>query len=134
MNSRVISIIGLLSAVGLFSGCSSYMHGYTSQRAMGKYLLVDKTTESFGYKRITYIEGFRPPMLGFIENKGLPDFIYEFKNEQGREGVNLYYVGRNVAYVFVTRDWRPDSMYLKEERALTDYEKATYRHLKESPQ
>jgi hypothetical protein len=134
MKHRVLLIIGSLSLVCLLGGCSAAMHGYTQRQALDRYLLVDKTTESFGYKRVTYIQGFRPPMKGFIENKGLPDFIYEFKNNEGREGVNLYYVEKNKVYIFVTRDWRPDSIYLKDDRGLNEYELATYKHLKEGRQ
>lgn len=134
MNGRVVILIGSLGLVCLLGGCSAAMHGYTQRNALDRYLLVDKATESFGYKRVTYIQGFRPPMKGFIENKGLPDFIYEFKNDEGREGVNLYYVGKNKVYIFVERDWRPDSMYLKDDRGLDEYELVKYRQLKEDLQ
>jgi hypothetical protein len=115
------------------TGCSSFMHGYTKRQALDRYLLVDQAADSLGARRIRYIQGFRPPMRGFVESHGLPDFIYEFR-ENRREGVTLYYVRRDVAYVFIERDWRPDSIFLRDERALTDYEKMTFVELKRTNQ
>jgi hypothetical protein len=115
------------------TGCSSFMHGYTKRQALDRYLLVDQAADNLGARRLRYIQGFRPPMRGFVENHGLPDFIYEFK-EKGREGVTLFYVRRDVAYVFVEHDWRPDSIYLRDERALTDYEKMTFEELRRKDQ
>ena len=62
-------------------------------------------------------------MEGFIESTGLPDFIYEFTNKAGREGVNLYYVDKDLVYTFIEHDWKPDSLYLEQYRKLNDYEK-----------
>lgn len=121
----LFSVILLLT---VFSGCSSYMHGYTKRKSFDRYLLVDAENENFGFQRITYVRGFRSPIDGFVEKHGLPDFIYEFE-QNGREGIKMYYTDRNTAYIFVENSRNPNSIYLSEHRKLSDYEQSTYAEL-----
>jgi hypothetical protein len=113
-------------------GCSSWMHGYTKSKSFNRYLLVDIEAENLGYKRMEYIQGFREPIEKFVQKNGLPDFIYEFETKDEREGIRMYYVKQNRAYIFVEENWRPSSIFLSEKRRLTPYEKATYRELRKS--
>lgn len=129
---RSVQIGLILLAAATFSltcGCAAYMHGYTEIEAMDRYMLVNKATQSFGYKRVQYICGYYSPMKGFTEAHGLPDFIYEYKNSKGRRGVIYFYVNKNAAFDFIERTWLCDSIYLVEQRPLTDYEVATYKQL-----
>jgi len=41
----------------------------------------------------------------------------------------MYYVSKDVVYIYESNSWIADSLYLKEYRKLTDYEKATYKEL-----
>ena len=121
----------LLVSMALFilTGCSSYMLGYTEMRAMDRYLSVNKSTESFGFKRMKYNMGYNSSLKGFIEEHGLPDFIFEYKNKKGRNGIKMFYVKKDIAYVFESQSWMSNSLDLKEHRPLTEYEKLTYEEL-----
>ena len=132
MSNKWFNIVVLLFIFCLLSSCAGYMHGYTKDRAFGRYLLVDEQAENFGYKRMQYIQGYRPSIEGFVNKHGLPDFIYEFETENDREGIRLYYVNEDIVYVFVEYSWRPSSAFLSEHRELTDYENATYIELKKT--
>ncbi len=107
------------------------MYGYTKREAFERYLLVDKETNSFSYRRLKYNQAHYDPLKGFVEKHGLPDFIYEFKNEIGRDGIKMFYMAKDVVYVFVKGSWSPGSMYLYEHRPLTEHEKLTYKELNE---
>jgi len=126
---KLIVTLMIISLAALTTGCSTYMYGYTMHEALDKYLLVDKDTESFGYKRLQYNLGYNSSLEKFIENQGLPNFIFEYENNEGRESIRLYYTDKNIVYVYESSSWLAGSLYLKEHRALTDYEKQTYSEL-----
>ncbi len=106
------------------------MYGATMSKAMDRYLIVDEATKNFGYKRMQYNINYNLNFLNiFIKEHGLPEMIFEYENEKGRNGIKMYYMKENVAYVFEYRSWKPDSLYLKEQRAMTEYEKLTYEEL-----
>ena len=129
MNKSILEYTTLFITLFLFTGCASYMHGYTQREAENRYLLVDKNTDSFGYKRMEYNLGYNDSLKGFIEQNGYPDFIYEYENKGGRDSIKLYYVEKDVVYIYESNSWKADSLYLKEYRPLTEYEKATYQEL-----
>jgi len=116
-------------AVFILMGCSGYMYGYTERRAMHRYLMVNEVNENFGFKRMKYNMGYNSSLKGFVKEHGLPDFILEYKNEQRRNGIKMFYVKKDIVYAFEYRTWTPDSLYLKEHRPLTEYEKSTYEEL-----
>jgi lipopolysaccharide export LptBFGC system permease protein LptF len=116
--------------VFILTGCASYMHGYTERKAMDRYLLVNEATESFGYKRMQYNMGYNRSLKGFIEEHGLPDFIFEYKNKKDRGGIKMFYAEKDIVYVYESHSWVANSLYLKKHRPLTDYEKATYEEIK----
>ncbi|ARU59401.1 hypothetical protein OLMES_5421 [Oleiphilus messinensis] len=128
-NRLVILLFILL--IPIFSGCSGFMMGYTKDNAQNRYLLVDSSAESLGYQRLRYMQDYRDSLSGFVREHGAPDFIYEYTTDEGREGARLYYYRKNVTYIFEEATWRPSSFYLKNYRALTDYERQTYKQLKQ---
>ena len=123
MYRSILKCISLITALLLLTNCASYMHGYTQQKAENRYLLVDKTTDSFGYKRMEYNLGYNSSLKGFVEQNGYP-------NEEGRDSIRMYYVNKDIVYIYESNSWMADSLFLKEHRPLTDYEKATYKELK----
>jgi hypothetical protein len=131
MKKRSIIISMVLVVLILTTGCSGYMHGYTKSRARDQYLKVDEKTENFGFKRLQYIIGFRKDAIrNFIEEKGLPDYIYEYKkdDEEGhkREGFIFYYLNEGKAYDFMEKSWKPDSARMIEIREFTKFEKSRF--------
>lgn len=118
------SIIIILAIT--LGGCSAFMHGYTSRQAQNHYLFVDKASNNFGYKRVQYMVGFhRGELKSFIEEKGLPNYIYEF-SEANRAGVSLFYTGSDAVYVFKEQSWSPDSIKMIGIRKLNDFERARF--------
>ena len=110
------------------AGCASYMHGYTQSRAMGQYLKVDEQRQNFGFQRVHYIIGFRGEAIGsFIDEKGFPDYLYEYEKEDSegaeREGFVFYYLDDGKAYDFMEKTWAPTSAQLVDIRKLTAFEK-----------
>ena len=77
-----------------------------------------------------YNLGYNSSLKGFVEQNGYPDFIYEYQNEEGRDSIRMYYVNKDIVYIYESNSWMADSLFLKEHRPLTDYEKATYKELK----
>jgi len=132
MKSNKTSILFLVTFLFLFQGCSIYMHGYTKRSAMNRYLLVDANTNNFGFERMEYNLGYNRSLKGFVDNHGLPDFIYEYVNEEGRESIKMFYVEKDIVYIYESQSWLADSLFLKEQRPLTKYEKDTYEELKKS--
>lgn len=115
----LVALVALVISTG---GCAGWRYGQTKKQAWHRYLLVGKDQKSFGYKRLRIIENYRPPMKGFVEYHGPPDFFYEFTTENGRAGVRFYYVQRNLVYIFHERNWNPSSMFFVEQRPLTSAE------------
>jgi len=123
------TILLLICLSFLVQGCASAMYGYTQRKAMDRYLFVDKATENFGYKRMQYNLGHNSSLKGFIESHGLPDFIYEYENNKGRDSIKLFYLKKDIVYIYESQSWLANSLYLKEFRPLTQYEKDTYEQL-----
>ena len=113
----------LVSLLVLLGGCASGMHGYTKARAQNKYMEVSEERQSFGFKRIGYIKGFRgDAIVDFIVEKGLPDYLYEYE-KNGREGFIFYYIKLEKAFDFIEQNWRPTSVEIVEIRGFTDFER-----------
>lgn len=126
MRNSILVLLILLVASILSTGCSTAMHGYTSREAQNRYMIVDADTESFGYKRLTYIVGYRGASISyFIDEKGFPDYLYEFV-ENRRQGFIFYYLNEDRSYVFLEQNWSPDSAVNTEIRWITDLEKSRF--------
>jgi hypothetical protein len=118
------SLVLILSIT--LGGCSAFMHGYTSRQAKDHYLIVDKVSKNFGYKRVQYMVSFhRGELKSFIEEKGLPNYIYEF-SEANRAGVSLLYTESDAVYVFKEQSWEPSSIKMIGIRKLNDFEKIRF--------
>jgi hypothetical protein len=91
--------------VTLFS-CKAYMHGYTWKEAKDTYQIVTGNKDNFGDKRLTYNKGFHKhsELSNFLDckcnNRGLPDFIYEYQSETKCRGIKLYYLKIDSVFVF----------------------------------
>lgn len=116
-------------------GCKAFMHGYTWDKAENSYHLVNGDKDNFGDKRIKYLRGFHKnsALANFLDcncnNRGLPDFIYEYKSKEKCRGIQLFYVSRDSVYVFEEpRKGNLNSM-LKDARKMDEYERLTYQRL-----
>jgi hypothetical protein len=127
MMMKIIKVISLiLTLIIFFSGCAGFKHGYNKSRAFNQYLKVNEISDNFGYQRVQQIMGFRKDAVkNFIEEKGLPNFIYEYEKD-GREGFVFYYIQEGKAYDFLEQNWRPDSANLIDIREFTDFEKERF--------
>ena len=124
--SRSLILCLSLLVILVTAGCSGFMHGYTSSDAEGKYLKVNPDSKNFGYQRLQYIIGFRGKTLeNFIDEKGYPDYTYEYK-EDGKDRIILYYLAQEKAFVFLEQNWRPSSIKVVEIRKFTDFEKSRF--------
>ncbi len=66
------------------------MHGYTKSAAQNQYMQVSEERQSFGFKRVCYIQGFRgEAVTDFIVEKGLPDYLYEYE-KNGRVCILIF--------------------------------------------
>jgi hypothetical protein len=114
------------------SGCNAFMHGYTQEKAMNAYYLVTGDEKNFGDKRIKYNRGFHhnSALDIFLECKGLPTFIFEYKNEDKCRGIRLFY--SNLDSVFVFEEPRKGDLksVFRESRKTDEYERQTYQRLK----
>ena len=113
------------------TGCAAYMHGFTTSRALDRYVLVGKDPGSFGYRRMKYAQGYHRPMKEFIKTNGTPDFIWEFRLPKHRYGMRLYYVDRDIVALLIQKDRSPDSIIVQNERPLTEFERLIYSKLTE---
>jgi len=128
---RCMALVWLVVLLTAGTGCSAFMHGYTTNIALNRYLLVRKEPQTSGYRRLEYIQWYRSSIKDFIGYHGSPDFIYEFKAYNDRPGLRLYYTKKNLVYIFVERNWEPDSMFFVEQRPLTEFESQVYAQLLE---
>lgn len=127
----------LLSIVTLLVvGCKAFKHGYTWSEAKNSYNLVTGDSRNFGDKRLDYNKAFHraSALSNFLDCKcnerGLPNFIYEYQTDDKRRGIKLFYVQRDSVFVFEEPRKGDLQSVLKEARTLDDYERQTYERLK----
>ena len=112
------------------------MHGYTWNKANNSYYLITGDKENFGDKRIKYVQGFHKnsELANFLNcncnDRGLPDFAYEYQNESKVRGIKLYYVKRDSVFVFEEPGKNNLKSKLIEARKMDNYEQETYNRLK----
>jgi hypothetical protein len=125
-NTILLAII-----ISLFS-CKAYMHGYTWEKAKDSYQAVTGNKDNFGDKRLTYNKGFHKDseLSNFLDckcnNRGLPDFIYEYKSATKCRGIKLFYVKPDSVFVFEEPKKNNLASIQKEARKIQDSE---YKHL-----
>lgn len=123
---RWLPLIVLLAGLG--AGCAFWEYQDTKIRSSSVYLAVDAAQKNFGYERLMINRRYRAPLERFLADRPPPDYIYEY-NEATREGIRLYYLGEDRVYDFLEQNVNPNSLHLKETRALNSYEKAYFREL-----
>ncbi len=90
----------------LLVGCNSFMHGYTWNKAQNSYNIVTGNKNNFGDRRLKYNKGFHKhsALSNFLDckcnNRGLPNFIYEYKNNNKCRGIRLFYLNLDSVFVF----------------------------------
>lgn len=94
----VLLLVGFIS----LAGCKSFMHGYTWDKSLNSYSLVNGDKDNFGDKRIRYNRGFHKnsSLVNFLNSKGDPNFIFEYRTPDKRRGIELFYNFADSVYVF----------------------------------
>ena len=104
------------------------MHGYTWDKAENSYNLVTGDKDNFGDKRLNYNKGFHKhsALSNFLDckcnDRGLPDFIYEYKSDTKSRGIKLFYIKVDSVFVFEEPKKNNLSSIQKEARKMDDYE------------
>lgn len=112
------------------------MHGYTWDKAQNSYYLVTGDKNNFGDRRINYNKGFHrnSALVNFLDckchDRGLPDFIYEYRSESKCRGIKLFYVKIDSVFIFEEPKRNKLNSVLKEARKMDDYERQTLDRLK----
>ena len=120
----------------LLCGCKSFKHGYTWDKAKDRFSLVTGDADNFGDKRLDYNKAFHrnSALSSFLEcncdNRGLPNFIYEYQTSAKCRGIKLYYVQRDSVFIFEEPRKGNLQSVLKEARKMDDYERQTYERIK----
>ncbi|MFT3844054.1 MAG: hypothetical protein QM725_03300 [Lacibacter sp.] len=110
-------------------GCNSFMHGYTWNKAENSYHIVTGDKTNFGDRRLKYNKGFHKhsALSNFLDcksnNRGLPDFIYEYKTEDKRRGIKLFYIKPDSVFVFEEPQKNKLQSIQKEARKISTGEK-----------
>ncbi len=129
-------IIFFTILASLFS-CKAFMHGYTWREAKDKYHIVTADNNNLGDKRLKYNKGFHKhsELSNFLDckcnNRGLPDFIYEYITEKKCRGIKLYYVKLDSVFVFEEPKKNNLASIQKEARKMYDSERQTFERLKQ---
>ncbi len=131
-----ISFVLVIFTALIFSGCNSFMHGYTWRKAQNAYYLVTGDKNNFGDKRLHYNKGFHQysALSNFLDcncnYRGLPSFIYEYLSDTKCRGIKLYYPKLDSVFIFEEPKKGKLNSVLKEARKMDDYERQTFDRLK----
>ncbi len=92
----------LLIAFICLTGCKAFMHGYTWDKSLNSYSLVNGNKNNFGDKRIRDNRGFHKnsSLVNFLDSRGDPSFIFEYRTPDKRRGIELFYKFVDSVYVF----------------------------------
>lgn len=135
MNSKFIKLC-ILSVVVFLMGCNPFMYGYTHEKALNNYCLVTGNKNSFGDKRIKYNKGYRrgSALSNFLNcscnDRGLPDFIYEYTSATKCDGMKLYYMRLDSVFIFEEPKKHMINSRQIAARKMDSYERETYVLLK----
>ena len=119
----------MMAFLVLQSGCAWLDYQDTKLRSGSIYLPVNAEAQNFGYQRLMINCRYREPVNAFIQQRGLPDFIFEY-NKAAREGIRLFYLDEDRVADFLEQGMSPDSATLIEYRPLDSYEKAEINELR----
>jgi hypothetical protein len=122
----------LLVVVLCIVSCNAFKYGYTEDKALNAYYLVTGNENNFGDKRIKYNKSFHrcPCFKTFLDSKGYPGFIYEYKTEAKCKGIKLFYPASDSVFVFEEAKKGKRYSVIKESRKMDNYERETYQRLK----
>lgn len=129
------SAFPVIFALFLF-GCKAFKHGYTWSEAKNSYNLVTGSKSNSGDKRLDYNKAFHKnsALSNFLDcksnDRGLPNFVYEYPSDNKRRGIKLFYVQRDSVFIFEEPKKGDLQSILKEVRKMDDYERQTYERLK----
>jgi hypothetical protein len=121
----------LLIAV-LTVSCNAFKYGATESKALNSYHLVTGNENNFGDKRVKYNESFHrcECFTNFLDSKGTPALIYEYKTEAKCKGIKLFYPAIDSVFVFEEAKKNKRYSFIKESRKMSDGERQTYQLLK----
>ncbi len=137
MNSK-LTYIGFLIFLSLFlfNSCKAFKHGSTYADAQDTYLLITGNKDNFGDKRLSYNKYlFRCALekdffcIDNVNAKKDPDFIYEYKSNKKKFGIEFFYIKLDSVFVFEETKRNLSSLKLKETRKLNEFEKQIYQKL-----
>lgn len=106
MFNHIFSFGFSLLLILLLVSCKAFYHGYTWKEAKDKYHLITGKKEGFGDRRLDYNKGFhkRSALSSFLDcncnDRGLPDFIFEYQNESKCRGIQLFYTKKDSVFIF----------------------------------
>jgi len=120
----------VVAVLVLTTGCAWLDYQDTRLHSGARYLPVDVETHNFGYQRLMINCRLREQVNDFVQSHGYPDYIFEY-NKADQNGIRLYYLKENQVYDFLERGANPNSAALLEQRALTSFEKAEIKELRE---
>ncbi len=124
-------ILLLLFAVS----CKPFSYGYSHNKANNQYNLITGNKKNLGDKRIKYTKSlYKKSELGNFLNcacneRGLPDFIYEYEKSDKCRGIKLFYLQQDSVFVFEEPKKNRFSSVLQASRKMTDNEKLIFKQL-----
>lgn len=119
----------MMALLVLQSGCAWLDYQDTKLHSGSIYLPVNAEAKNFGYQRLMINCRYREPVNTFIQQHGLPDFIFEY-NKAAREGIRLFYLDEDKVADFLEQGMSPNSATLLEYRPLDSYERAEINELR----
>ena len=124
MGTGKIAVLILLALlVTAVTACDTVMQKATKNRAQNQYLAVDEESDSFGFQRLRYNMGHYSMLEAFVKEHGMPDVIYEYSNDTGKDGIRLFYLKSDTAYVFESESWASRTLKEIDTRPLSVSEK-----------
>jgi len=130
-NMRTILI---LSSLILLNSCGAFMHGYTDDKALNRYLIVNGDKANFGDKRLNYSQRFHKntDLDIYLKRYGRPDMTYEYNAKNKHLGIQLFYTKMDSVFVFDVKSKHCLCAGFVESRTMSDYEQSTYKRLSTS--
>jgi len=128
---KIIHVFFTLMILLLLSSCAAFMHGYTDDKALNAYYLVNGDKHNFGDRRVYYNQRFHhnTDLDNYLNKLGKPDMIYEYEAKEKHIGLQLFYIAKDSVYVFDSKRKHCTCMSFLESRKIDEYEKATYLRL-----
>lgn len=113
-------------------GCNAFQHGYTQQKSENVYQLVTWNKKDPGTKRLKMHRQFhkKSGLSCFMDNHAKPDFMLEYRDEEKREVIHLYYATTDSVFIFKEcKQNQSLCVVLQETRTLSNKEKQIYETL-----